>query len=176
MTTDPRPDNSHYLHGTSTEEQSRLSKLNEMLNESPLREMNLRPGDRILDVGCGLGQLSRGMARLAGPRGYVLGLDRSGDQISQAQALAAAEKESNLVEFRQGNAYPLELRTNEWKTFDVVHTRFLLEHVREPLEVVRQMAQALKPGGRMILQDDSHDILRLHPQPPGFERSEEPHV
>src|SRR5262249_53629159 len=61
----------------------------------------------------------------------------------------------------------LALRDDEWGTFDVAHTRFLLEHVPRPLDVVRTMAMALRPGGRIIVQDDSHDILRLTPEPPG---------
>ena len=60
------------------------------------------------------------------------------------------------------------LREAEWGTFDVVHTRFLLEHLRDPLAVVRAMVRAVRPGGRIILEDDDHDLMRLWPEPPGF--------
>ena len=54
--------------------------------------------------------------------------------------------------------------------FDVAHARFVVEHVLDPLAVVRGMARALKPGGRLILEDDGHDILRLWPEPSGLDR------
>lgn len=160
----------HYLHGTSPIEQDRLGLMNRLLNENSLREMQLQPGDRVLDLGSGLGQLSREMARAVGSRGQVLGIERSQDQIAAANRLAAAAGEPNLVEFRAGEAHALPLREDEWGTFDVAHARFLLEHVTDPQAVVRQMLAALRPGGRLILEDDPHDTLRLWPDPPGFSR------
>jgi SAM-dependent methyltransferase len=69
-----------------------------------------------------------------------------------------------------GEAGDLPLRDNEWKTFDVAHTRFVLEHLRDPLTAVRQMIRALKPGGRIILEDDGHDTMRFFPESPGINR------
>ena len=57
---------------------------------------------------------------------------------------------------------------DEWGTFDVAHTRFVLEHVPDPLRVVKTMVRAVQPGGRIVLADDDHDVLRLWPEPPGF--------
>jgi ubiquinone/menaquinone biosynthesis C-methylase UbiE len=79
---------SEYIHGTEPEEQQRLTLLNTiLLNEGTLHELRLQKGDRILDVGSGLGQLSRAMARQA-----------------------KTEGEEHLVEFRQGDATDLPLR------------------------------------------------------------------
>ena len=50
----------------------------------------------------------------------------------------------------------------------MAHARFLLEHVPDPLAVVRTMVRAVRPGGRIILADDDHDVLRLWPEPPGL--------
>ena len=62
----------HYVHGTSAEEQDRLSLLNDLLNERCLNEMHLSPGLRVLDVGSGLAQFTRMMARAVdSPRGSV---------------------------------------------------------------------------------------------------------
>ncbi len=69
---------------------------------------------------------------------------------------------------RAGDALGLPLRREEWGTFDVAHARFLLEHVPDPLSVVRAMVQAVRPGGRVVLSDDDHDVLRLWPEPAGF--------
>jgi ubiquinone/menaquinone biosynthesis C-methylase UbiE len=160
-------DESHYLHGTDPGEQARLSRLNDLLNEQSLQAMNLRPGDKVLDVGSGLGQLSRGMARKVGP-GRIIGVERSEDQLAQARSLASQAGEDGAVDFRQGEAARLPLRDDEWGTFEVAHARFVLEHVPDPLAVVRGMVRAVRTGGRIILEDDSHDTFRLWPEPPGL--------
>ncbi len=161
-------DNAPYLHGTTPQEQQRLSRLNELLNEMALRELGLCGGETILDVGCGLAQLTRAMARQAGTP--AIGIERSGEQLGQARRLAEDAGELRLIDLRQGSAEALPLRADEWGTFDVVHTRFLLEHVRDPAAVVRQMVRAARPGGRIILADDTHDTHRLWPEPPGLSR------
>jgi len=159
---------SQYLHGTAPQEQQRLSRLNSLLNEMALREMALSGGERILDVGSGLGQLTRAMAQRAG-RGAI-GIERSSEQLAEAHEQARSAGEADLVEFRQGSAESLPLAESEWGTFDIVHTRFLLEHVSDPAAVVEQMVQAARPGGRIILVDDTHDTHRLWPEPPGLSR------
>jgi len=162
-------DKSQYLHGTAPDEQDRLGLMNELLNANSLREMHLVPGERVLDVGCGLGQLSRDMARQVGPAGAVVAIERSSEQLAVARHLAAEAGEDVLVDFRTGPAEQLPLTDAEWGTFDVAHARFLLEHVPDPVAVVRQMVRAVRPGGRIVLEDDPHDTLRLWPEPPGFQ-------
>ena len=159
---------SAYLHGTTAEEQARLSKLNEILNEASLRELRLGGGERILDVGCGLAQLTRRMARTAGAAGRVIGIERSAAQIAEARRQATAAGEENLVELRQGDVLAMPLRDDEWGTFDVAHARFLLEHVPDPLSVVRALVRAVRVGGRLVLEDDDHEVIRLWPEVPGF--------
>jgi len=161
-------DESTYLHGTAPEEQDRLSLLNELLNDSALRLLELRGGEKILDVGCGLAQLTRAMARASGT--VVVGVERSVEQLADAKKRAKRDHQEYLIDLRQGNATALPLRREEWGTFDIVHTRFLLEHVQDPVAVVRMMVEAAKPGGRIILQDDDHDVLRIYPEPEGFYR------
>jgi len=157
----------HYLHGTHPEEQDRLGLMNRLLNENSLAEMKLQPGEKILDVGCGLGQLTREMARQV-DGAKVVGVERSPDQLASAKQLAEQAGEAHLVDFRPGPADQLPLKEDEHGTFDVAHARFLLEHVPNPVAVVREMVRALRPGGRIILEDDPHDTLRLWPEPPGF--------
>ena len=74
----------------------------------------------------------------------------------------------DLVEWRHGDALELPLEKSESGRFDVAHARFVLEHVREPEQVVRQMVRAVRRGGRVVLADDDHQVLRLWPEPPGF--------
>ena len=158
---------SQYIHGTSPEEQQRLTLMNTiLLNEGCLKELSLKGGEKILDVGSGLGQFTRAMAKTAGT--VVLGIERSEEQINEALNQAALVGEENLAEYRIGDARQLPLKENEWGTFDVVHTRFVLEHVPDPLNVVKNMVRAVKKGGRIILADDDHDIGRIYPDVQGF--------
>jgi len=156
---------SRYIHGTDPKEQARLSLLNDLLNAACLREVAVRPGERVLDVGAGLGQLSRGMARAAGRA--AVALERSEEQRERARQLAKDAGEEGLLELRAGDALSFPLGPSEWGSFDLAHTRFLLEHVPAPERVVEQMVRAVRPGGRVVLCDDDHSLLRFHPEPPG---------
>lgn len=158
-----------YIHGTHAEEQHRLTLMNRAINETALRQMALRGDERILDVGSGLAQLTRAMAR-AVPDGRVIGVERDEAQRAEALRQAEAAGEGDLVELRAGDATALPLSADERGSFDVVHTRFLLEHVPRPGEVVTEMVRAARPGGRIILEDDDHDIMRIWPEAPALDR------
>jgi len=160
---------SRYVHGTSPEEQRRLDTLNGLLNESSLRELGLKGGERIVDFGSGLGQLTRAMARAAGSSGSAVGIERSREQLDAARRLHQEADDKARVEFREGDVSDPPLQAEEWGAFDVAHARFILEHVPDPLGVVRVMVRAVRPGGRVVLEDEDHDILRLWPEPPGVE-------
>jgi SAM-dependent methyltransferase len=159
---------SKYIHGTDAEEQARLSLMNDLLNARELPELGLRAGEKILEVGLGLGQFARAMSRAVGPSGRVTGIERSEGQIAEACRLAQVSGETGLVEIRQGTAETPPLTESEWGSFDLAHARYLLEHVRDPLAVVRQMARAVRRGGRVVLADDDHAVFRVHPEPPAF--------
>jgi len=152
-----------YIHGTSPEEQARLSRLNDLLNQSCLEAVEPDYQSRILDVGSGLGQFTRLLARSCG--GTALGVERDPEQLATAKSLAS---EGDPVEFRQGDASNLPLSPDERGAFDLAHARFVLEHVADPQRLVHQMVQALRPGGRVFLLDDDHDLLRLDPEPKKF--------
>jgi ubiquinone/menaquinone biosynthesis C-methylase UbiE len=158
----------NYIHGTSPDEQRRLALMNELINAGSLRELALEAGVRVLDLGSGTGQLARSIARAAGPSGRVVGVEFNREQLTSARRLAGLADEAELVDFREGDAAAPPLSDDEWGTFDVVHTRFLLEHLPDPSSVVRAMIRAARPGGRIVLEDDDHDLLRLWPEPAGI--------
>jgi ubiquinone/menaquinone biosynthesis C-methylase UbiE len=159
---------SEYIHGSSPQEQHRFSLLNDLLNESCLRELNPRQGEKVLDIGSGLGQFTRLIARTVGSAGQVIGIERDRNQIMQVKSLADSSDESELVEFRNGDALDLPLSGSEKGTFDVAHARFLLEHMPRPELVIEQMFRSVRPGGRVFLSDDDHDNFRPYPEPTGF--------
>jgi len=159
-----RPE-ARYIHGSDPAERRRLARLNDLLNERTLGELTLAAGERVLDLGSGQGQLARAMARATGVP--VVAVERDGNQLREARGLAEAAGEGRLLDLRAGDAAAPPLGSGEAGTFDLAHARFLLEHVSDPLAVVRAMVRAVRPGGRIVLADDDHDVLRLHPEPPG---------
>jgi ubiquinone/menaquinone biosynthesis C-methylase UbiE len=155
---------STYMHGTSAEEQERLELMNGLLNRQALDLLDLRGNERILEMGAGTGIFAHAMASsLSG--GRVLGIERDPEQIQGGSRRCAAV---DNLELRRGDALDPPLTDDEWGSFDVVHARFLLEHVEDPLAVVRTMARAGKPGGRVVLVDDDHSLMRVWPEPEGF--------
>jgi tRNA A58 N-methylase Trm61 len=99
-----------YVHGTSPEEQRRLALMNDLINTGSLRELAIEPGVRVLDLGAGTGQLSRAIARAAGPSGRVVGVEFSREQLISARRLAGLADEAELVDFREGDAADPPLR------------------------------------------------------------------
>ncbi len=140
--------------------------MNRILNQRAVNELALRGNERVLEMGAGTGVFAQALAA-ALPRGGVLGIERDPNQFQAAGQLARGV--ANL-ELRQGDAYDPPLRPDEWESFDVAHARFLLEHVQRPLDVVRVLVRAIRPGGRVVLVDDDHALLRLWPEPPGLSR------
>ena len=126
-----------YIHGTAPHEQERLSAPNDLLNRESLQMLDLSGGERILDVGSGLGQGSRAIARAAGHSGAVVGIERSDEQRSEALRQAVADGEEGLVDFRAGDATAFPLQESEWGGL---------------ADVVRSMVRAVRPGGRVVLR------------------------
>ena len=148
-----------YLHGTSEPEQDRLSTMNALLNDSSLDLIDFHGVRRVIEVGCGTGHFAAGLfGRLDGD-GRVVAIDASEEQL----AAARAQYPWPGIEWRQGLAN--DLPEGE---FDLAHARFLLEHVTDPQNVVNSMAKAVKPGGRVVIEDDDNDLLRMWPDARGF--------
>ncbi|MHC4976634.1 MAG: methyltransferase domain-containing protein [Planctomycetota bacterium] len=161
-------ESSTYIHGTDPLEQQRLDTMNSLINHQCLEQLSPLASKRIIDFGSGMGQLSIAMAGYAGPSGSVLGIERDERQISQARALAIQETGDAQIEFRQGDVHDPPLHQSEWGTFDLAWSRFVLEHVHEPLGVVCHMARAVRDGGEVVLVDDDHELLTLWPSLDGF--------
>lgn len=152
----------HYIHGTDPVERARLARMNDLLNARCLEAIAPRRGERILDVGSGQGQMARALARASGVRG--VGVERDRDQLDQSVQLAMGAGEADLVDFRPGDALALPLAPGE--AFDLVHSRFVLEHLAEPVAAVQEMARAVRSSGRVFIADDDHPLFTLNPDCP----------
>ncbi len=124
----------------------------------------LRPGMKCIDLGCGGGEVTFEIARLVEPGGSVTGVDMDEVKLGLARK-AAVERGVGNVEFLAGNV-------NEWhepNAYDVVYARFLLQHVSQPVNVLRRMWAAVRSGGRVIVEDPDFDGWCCHPPNAGFD-------
>lgn len=147
-----------YIHGTHPTEQERLAQLNALTNPPFLRFLDLKPTDCVLEVGSGLGILAREVAQLV-PEGEAIGIEFAPEQLERAQSTPYP---SNL-HFTRGDAHHLPFDDN---AFDVVYCRYVLEHVQDPLAVLREMRRVLKPGGRAYAQENDTALSVFDPDCP----------
>lgn len=159
---------SHYIHGSSTTERQRLALMNDLINAGCLRALALENESQVLDVGAGTGQFTRMMASQLPSGSRIIAVERDREQVRAAQERHDQAAGRCPVDFRIGDALDLPLTEAEMGTMDLAHARFLLEHVQDPAEVVRAMVAAVRPGGRIVLLDDDHDLMRFWPEPYGL--------
>ena len=110
-----------------------------------LGEAGLRAGWRCWEVGAGLGSIARWLAEAVGPRGRVLATDLDDRWFGDAGA-------TGNLEFR---AHDLTSDPGRAEEFDLVHARFVLEHLPGPEAVIARLARALRPGGVLVLEDSA---------------------
>lgn len=126
-----------------------------------LRFVPVRPGNRVLEVGCGTGSVLRDVAGLVGVRGEVAGVDPSRRILQAARALSRAEAARQRVSLRLARAERLPFRAGR---FDVTLAVSVLLHVPDALAAVREMARVTRAGGRVGLQDqDFGTVAVAHP-------------
>ena len=152
--------NNAYIHGTSSTEQERLTILNRLTNRSFIDFLALADARSILEIGSGLGILTEQVADLV-PDREVWGIEYSPEQL----AAARARRRPNL-HFIQGDAHRLPFKDER---FDVVYCRYVLEHVANPLHVLREMHRVLKPEGKVFIEENNILVLVLYPDCPHFD-------
>src|SRR5690349_12440683 len=126
-----------YIPGHEKHELERLIRQSQFLGELSehlLRKAGLAAGMSVLDVGCGVGDLSMLAARLVGPTGRVVGVDRSPDAIALASARAADAKLSN-VRFMIGEAGSCTID----EPVDAVIGRLVMMYFPDPVAVLRHL-------------------------------------
>jgi ubiquinone/menaquinone biosynthesis C-methylase UbiE len=111
---------------------------------------SLKPGERVLDCGCGTGTLALVAKRRVGPTGSVHGIDISADQLARARE--KAQRENLDIEFREGSIDELPFPD---ASIDAVFSTLMLHHLPRPVKegAFREMRRVLKPGGRVVIAD-----------------------
>jgi len=123
-----------------------------------IRALDLPPGSRGLDAGCGTGHHTQLLAEEVGPDGHVTGLDRSAELVAYARGLAERSDHSRQASFRQGdvNALPFDDGSFDWAwSVDCVGH----PSVGDPLAGLRELARVVRPGGQVALLGYSAQML-----------------
>jgi ubiquinone/menaquinone biosynthesis C-methylase UbiE len=121
----------------------------------------VRPGDRVLEVGCGTGVVLRDLASRVGARGAVTGLDRSRALLAVARRLCRGAR-GGRIRLRRGDAARLPFADAR---FDAALAITAILHVADPLAVVRELVRVTRPGGRVALQDQDFGVVAVtHPE------------
>ena len=140
----------------------RLRILHELYGPGTRRlliDAGLRCGMRVADLGCGVGMVTAWLAKLVGSDGFVVGIDESSAQLSEARERLNGDGDN--VSFVQASATDVSLPA---ESFDLVYCRFLLIHLADPERALREMWRLLKPNGILVCEDG--DLTNCGSEPP----------
>ena len=126
----------------------------------------VRPGAKVLSVGCGPGVILRAAAALDRSIEAV-GLDISANRLREA---AERNLENPQVSFVCGDAHAMQFSSD---SFDLVYSRMLFEYVKGKEQVIAEMVRVCKPGGTILLQDLDGQLLWHYPEDPIVQRTAE---
>jgi len=145
---------------------ARLERRANAVDEIAAREaylglLDIAAGDRVLDVGCGSGAVTREIARRVGDRGLAVGLDPSSELLAIARELAQEAGLGERVEFREGDVRRLPFADG---SFDVVLCVTVLSHVPGGEAAIPELLRVLRSGGRLGVFDLDTDMTTFtHP-------------
>jgi ubiquinone/menaquinone biosynthesis C-methylase UbiE len=163
-------DRSAYVMGHDERERRRLALQASILNpftEHLLRRAGISGGMRVLDIGCGVGDVSLLAARMVGRSGRVTSLDFDAQALSTLKDRASAEMLRN-IECVEGNV-------QDWGSklrFDAVIGRHILIHAHDPLAVLKKISHMLQPRGLAVFHEYDFSVLhRAWPSAPLRDRT-----
>lgn len=158
---DPDP----YLLGYRPAEQARLERqAHELAHDSGwlFDQVGVRPGWRVVELGCGPQGCLGLLAQRVGTAGHVVGIERSADQVARAQQFVAEQHVPN-VEVLHADARQTGLPT---QSFDLATARLVLVNVPEPEQLVHEMVRLVRPGGAIALHEPDASTQRCDPPHP----------
>jgi SAM-dependent methyltransferase len=121
----------------------------------------VKPGMRILDVGCGPGKTTELLHEMIQPVGSIIGIDFSETRISYAREHYGGK---NSIEF---HLHDLRESMESLGQFDLIWVRFVLEYYRkEALDIVKNLKKCVRPGGFLCLLDLDYNCLNHYELPP----------
>jgi ubiquinone/menaquinone biosynthesis C-methylase UbiE len=165
----PKPQPDEYLLGHSANEEERLRRQPQELAPDSRRlldQLDIRPGDQAIDIGCGPQGILDLFSERVGPKGKVVGLERSESTVRLARKFVA-ERQLRNVEVLEADAKSTGLPR---ASFDVVHARLVLVNVPEPQRVVEEMIALARPGGVVASHEADWGAFLCNPPSPAWDR------
>jgi len=117
------------------------------LNELYTSFLNIKPGQKIVDIGCEPGDFTRQLARLSKQKATILGIDSNEKSIRAATTDTKKARLSQCVSYELGDVYKIPLEDGY---ADLTCCRTLLMHLTEPLKAVKEMARVTRTGGSVV--------------------------
>lgn len=159
-----------YILGTDAEELYRLGLQHQIWAEETQHGWKLakfNAGQTILDLGCGPGFCSKELAFLTGPSGKVIGVDKSEYYIAHLKATARLHHlniEAIAADFNDMNL--------QKEGLDGMYCRWAMAWLPNPKDILANVVQALKPGGKMVIHEYSHWAThQTEPQKSGLSKA-----
>jgi ubiquinone/menaquinone biosynthesis C-methylase UbiE len=142
-----------YALGSTEAEHERLIRQAAWLapyTEKFFREVGIGPGQRVLDLGSGVGDVALLLARLIGPSGEVVGIERDAHSIARAVGRVSKGGLRN-VSFTQGDVSQIPAG----EPFDAAVGRYILMFLPNPVAILRSLSEYIRPGGVLAFQEAS---------------------
>ncbi|WP_042393153.1 methyltransferase domain-containing protein [Streptacidiphilus carbonis] len=119
----------------------------------------VRPGQAVLDLGCGPGTDLAALAEAVTPSGAVFGIDSGAEMLDRARARTTGLPQVSL---QRGDIHALPYAEG---SFDRAHTDRVLQHVADPAGVLAEVRRVLRPGGRLVMAEPDWETLAVdHPE------------
>src|SRR4029077_5117982 len=140
-----------YPLGNTDAEHERL--IRQALRVAPITERffceaGIRPGQRVLDIGSGVGDVAMLVGRLVGPSGEVVAIERDSRSVAKARA-RVTEAGLHNVTFTESDAGEIP----DGKPFDAAVGRFILMYLPDPVAALHSISQLVRPGGVLAFQE-----------------------
>ncbi len=151
-----------YLLGDSRGEAARLrfqARLWDPVSLALFDRLNVRPGMKVLEIGPGQGSLHMELRRRV--KGPIDAVERSAPFVKRLKALCARDRRGEGT-FFEGDLIDVPLPEGK---YDLIFARWVFLFLPEPLAHLKKLAKALKPGGRIAIQDYHRESMRLYPAP-----------
>jgi ubiquinone/menaquinone biosynthesis C-methylase UbiE len=161
-----------YAMGSTDGERQRLMQQGAILREplaAAFRAAGIGPGLRVLDIGCGAGDVAMLAAELVGPSGSVVGLDRDAANVAWASRRVAEAGFAN-IRFQVGEFSDFA----DSRPFDALVGRFILMYLPDPVVILRRLSEQLRSGAVIaFMEPDFTAMSTVFPEMPLFRQCEE---
>lgn len=140
-------------------------KAKEKYRHQMVEDLDLKPGDMVLDVGSGPGLWSNRLAEKVAPNGCIIGIDYSTDAISHAQKNLENSPYKNIIKYSQADFFNIPYPE---ETFDLVFCSNSLMYFPDSMKekLLKEQKRVVKKGGRIVSKEYDGETIIIYPIPP----------